>query len=246
MPEDIYLSIVIPALGAASILEKNLPVLKEYLDHQTYSHEIVIVDDGSDDDGATANVCKRFQCIYFRNPSNMGKGGSVRNGMKVARGTFRIFTDADIPYEVEVIGVILKYLDTKEFDLVIGDRHLKDSSYFYHTPWLRRFTSAFFTYFVGTIVTTSFFDTQCGVKGFRAECAEFIFNHTRINGFSFDVELIYVALKNTFEIKRIPVRLRNQEKSTVKVFKHGTLMFIDLFRIKYNNMKGYYKTKREL
>jgi dolichyl-phosphate beta-glucosyltransferase len=242
MTQSVYLSIIIPAFNAAGILKKNLPVLKLYLKDQVYEYEIILVDDGSNDDGATARISREFGCIYYRNPQNMGKGASVRNGMKIAKGAFRIFTDADIPYEVDVISIILKYLDTKEFDLVIGDRHLKESSYFYHTPWLRRFTSAFFTYFVGTIVTTSFFDTQCGIKGFRAASAEWIFDHARINGFSFDVELIYIALKNTFEIKRIPVRLRNQEKSTVRVLKHGTIMFIDLFKIKYNNLKGYYKT----
>jgi len=241
MTDPIYLTIVIPAFGAADILEKNLPVLFEYLNKQTYSSEVIIVDDGSDDDGATRKIAQNFSCIYSRNPVNMGKGASVRNGMVIATGRFRIFTDADIPYELDVIGTMLKYLDIKEFDLVIGDRHLKDSSYFYKTPWLRRFTSAFFTYFVGTIVTTNFFDTQCGVKGFKSHIADYIFERTRINGFSFDVEILYIALKSTFEIKRIPVRLRNQEKSTVKVFKHGFIMFFDLFKIKFNNMRGFYK-----
>lgn len=244
MTDPVYLSIVIPAFGAAAILKKNLPVLTEYLDQQSYTSEIVIVDDGSDDKGATAIVSNEFHCVYYRNPKNIGKGASVKNGMKIAKGAFRIFTDADIPYELDIIGVMLKYLDSKELHLVIGDRHLKDSVYFYHTPWLRRFTSAFFTYFVGTIVTTSFFDTQCGIKGFRAESAEYIFKRSRIDGFSFDVELIYIALKNNFDIKRVPVRLRNQEKSTVRVIKHGTLMFFDLFKIKYNNMKGYYRVDK--
>ena len=99
----------------------------------------------------------------------------------------------------------------------------------------------FFTRFVGTIVTANFFDTQCGLKGFRGEIADFIFNHARINGFAFDVEVLYIALKQNFEIKRIPVRLNNQEKSTVRVLRHGAMMFIDLFKIKINNVRGYYR-----
>ena len=244
MTDPVYLSIVIPAFNAAGILEKNLPVLKSYLKDQPYRHEIILVDDGSNDDGATERVSRDFQCVYYRNAQNMGKGASVRNGMKIAKGAFRIFTDADIPYELDVIGLMLNYLDKKELHLVIGDRHLKDSSYFYHTPLLRRITSAFFTYFVGTIVTTSFFDTQCGIKGFRAESAEWLFTRSRINGFTFDVELIYMALKNNFDIKRVPVSLRNQEKSSVRVFKHGSLMFADLFKIKYYNIKGYYSVDK--
>ena len=243
MPDPIYLSVIVPSYKSAGILEKNLPVLISYLSKQEYPHEVIVVDDGSDDHGATEEVCRKLNCIFLQNEQNMGKGAAVRNGMQHAAGRFRIFTDADIPYEVDTIGVILKFLDDKEFDLVLGDRNLKDSTYFLEIPKLRRITSAFFTYFVGTIVTTNYFDTQCGIKGFKGEIADFIFRHARLNGFAFDVELIYIALKQNFEIKRIPVRLRNQEKSTVRVFRHGIGMFFDLFKIKINNVKGYYREK---
>jgi dolichyl-phosphate beta-glucosyltransferase len=136
---------------------------------------------------------------------------------------------------------MLKYLDYKEFDMVVGDRNMHDSAYFTEIPRLRRITSVFFTWFVGTIVTTNYFDTQCGIKGFTETASRFIFQRSRLNGFAFDVELIYLALKQNLEIKRVPVKLRNQEKSTVRVIRHGTTMFFDLFRIKYYNMKGYYR-----
>ena len=239
--EPVYLSVVVPSYKSAEILQKNLPVLLGYLAQQPYTYEVLVVDDGSDDHGATAAACSELNCIFLQNERNMGKGAAVRNGMKNARGRFRIFTDADIPYELDTISIILKFLDDKEFDIVLGDRNLKDSAYFLEIPRLRRITSAFFTYFVGTIVTTNYFDTQCGIKGFRDATADFLFQHARIDGFAFDVELIYIALKQNLEIKRIPVRLRNQEKSTVRVLRHGMVMFFDLFKIKYNNMKGYYR-----
>jgi len=241
MIESIYLSVIIPSFNSAESLDRNLPFLIGYLKNQTYSYEIIIIDDGSNDRSVTERVCIKYHCIFGMNKRNMGKGAAIRKGMKMAKGKFKIFTDADIPYDLETIGTVLHYLDNKEFDLVIGDRNLKESSYFYEIPRLRRFTSAFFTYFVGTIVTTNFFDTQCGIKGFRAEIADFIFNRSRINGFSFDVEILYIALKRNFDIKRIPVKLRNQEKSTVRVFRHGIVMFFDLFKIKVHNMKGHYR-----
>ncbi|MEI7499223.1 MAG: glycosyltransferase [Bacteroidota bacterium] len=241
MSDPIYLSVVVPAFKSAGILEKNLPVLLSYLQRQDYTYEVIVVDDGSNDSGATEAVCHKLDCIFCHNEKNMGKGAAVRKGMKAAKGLFRIFTDADIPYELEAIETMLRYLDFKEFQLVIGDRNLNESSYLTEISWLRKFTSMFFTRFVGTIVTTNFFDTQCGLKGFRGEVADFLFKHARINGFAFDVELLYIALKQNFEIKRIPVRLSNQEKSTVRVFRHGITMFFDLFKIKINNVKGYYK-----
>jgi dolichyl-phosphate beta-glucosyltransferase len=245
MLKPVYLSVIVPSYESSGILKKNLPVLLAYLEQQNYSSEVIVVDDGSNDNGATEAVSRELNCIFLQNEKNMGKGAAVRNGMRNASGRFRIFTDADIPYELDTINLILKYLDVKEFDIVLGDRNLKDSAYFLEIPRLRRITSAFFTYFVGTIVTTNYFDTQCGIKGFRSETADFIFKHARLNGFAFDVELIYIALKRNMEIKRIPVRLRNQEKSTVRVFRHGMVMFADLFRIKYFNMKGHYQAKQE-
>ena len=241
MSDPVYLSVVVPSYKSAGILEKNLPVLLSYLQKQDYTFEVIVVDDGSNDKGATETVCRNLDCIFCQNEKNLGKGAAVRTGMKAAQGLFRIFTDADIPYELDAIGTMLRYLDFKEFQLVIGDRNLKGSSYLTEIPELRKLTSVFFTRFVGTIVTANFFDTQCGLKGFRGDVADFIFKHARINGFAFDVELLYIALKQNFEIKRIPVRLSNQEKSTVRVFKHGITMFFDLFKIKINNVKGYYK-----
>lgn len=241
MDESIYLSIVIPAFNAAEILDKNLPVLSGYLDQQPFRYEIVIADDGSNDDGKTEKISSHYHCRYIRNEKNKGKGAAVRLGMIHANGKFRIFTDADIPYEPEVIGKMLHCLDLEKVPMVIGDRNLSGSSYFSAIPRFRKISSVFFTCFVGTIVTTDFFDTQCGIKGFNAETADLIFRKSRINGFTFDVEIIYIALKREISIRKIPVKLRNQAPSSVRVFKHGILMFLDLFRIKVNNMKGRYK-----
>jgi dolichyl-phosphate beta-glucosyltransferase len=247
MSASIYLSVVVPSYRSAGILERNLPVLLDYLNQQEYSWEVIVVDDGSNDQGATEAVCKKLGCIFCSNEKNLGKGAAVRTGMKAAHGLFRIFTDADIPYELDAIGTMLRYLDFKEFQLVIGDRNLKGSSYLSEISGVRKLTSVFFTRFVGTIVTANFFDTQCGLKGFRGDVADFIFRHARLDGFAFDVEVLYIALKQNFEIKRIPVRLMsNMEKSTVRVVKHGISMFFDLFKIKINNVRGLYKEESEL
>ena len=158
MSTPIYLSVVVPSYKSSGILERNLPVLLSYLQQQDYTWEVIVVDDGSNDGGATEAVCRKLGCIFCENPKNMGKGAAVRTGMKAAQGLFRIFTDADIPYELDAIGTMLRYLDFKEFQLVIGDRNLKGSSYLEEISGLRKLTSVFFTRFVGTIVTANFFD----------------------------------------------------------------------------------------
>jgi dolichyl-phosphate beta-glucosyltransferase len=240
MSDPIYLSVVVPSYNSARILERNLPILLAYLKQQDYSWEVIVIEDGSNDLGETENVCRKLGCRFLNTEKNMGKGAAIRTGMKKALGSFRIFTDADIPYKPDTIGIMLRYLDLKEFQIVIGDRTLEGSSYQCENSGLRKLPSVIFTQIVGIFFTPNLFDTQCGLKGFRGDIADFLFSHARLNGFAFDVELLYIALKYNFEIRRIPVRLNNHEKSTVRIIRHSVTMFFDLFKIKFNQMQGYY------
>ena len=241
--DQIYLSIIIPAFRSATVLEKNLPELLSWMKNQSFVSEVIIVNDGSNDFGATQQVAQNFNCNYLELAKNRGKGAAVRAGMKTAKGQFRIFTDSDIPFECSVLNKFVHYLADKEFDLAVGDRGLEDSDYFSKISGQRRFGSGFFTFLVGRFVTTGFSDTQCGLKGFRAEVADDLFDVGRVNGFAFDVELIYIALKRNYDIKKLPVQLRSQDGGSVSVLRHGWRMVLDLFLIKWNHIKGYYKKK---
>ena len=233
-------SIIIPSYKGSSILSNNLPSFIEYLDKKNIRREVIIIDDGSNDNGATRKIAQEFGCIYLENVNNMGKGASVRKGMLHAKGDFRIFTDVDIPFNFEVFEQFIHYLDVKEFDMVIGDRTLPDSKYFTEISRARKVSSNLFSFLVGRFVTTGMFDTQCGMKGFRANVAEDLFSVNRINGFAFDVELLYIALKRNYDIKRIPVRLRTNEASTISLAREGITMFTDILTIKLNQLQGKY------
>jgi dolichyl-phosphate beta-glucosyltransferase len=235
------ISIIIPSYRSAKALENNLPYLMNYLQESGKDAEVLVVDDGSQDDGATQKVVEQSKCIYLSYPENQGKGNAVRFGMKHATGDILIFTDADIPFETEAIDSIIHYIEFKEFDLVIGDRGLEESEYFNKISNQRRFGSGIFTFIVGRFITTGISDTQCGLKGFKKEVAKDLFGVSRIKGFTFDVELIYISLKRNYDIKKIPVNLRSQEGNSVNVLKHGIGMLMDLFIIKLNHMRGYYK-----
>src|ERR1035437_1335077 len=126
----VYVSVIIPSFNSAAVLKNNLPYLINYLKEKKYTFEIIVVDDGSLDNELTKQVAEELWCIYLKNEKNIGKGESVRKGMLHATGKFRIFTDADIPFNAEAIEQFLHYLDEKEFDLAIGDRTLTESSYF--------------------------------------------------------------------------------------------------------------------
>ena len=238
-----YISIIIPSYNSSEALLKNLPYLKEFLNKEKLEAEVIIVDDGSVDDGATKKVVETIGFNYVGYKMNKGKGHAVREGIKEASGDYILYTDADIPFEGDAIHTILHYLKVKEFDLAIGDRSLDSSEYFSKVSTKRKFGSGVFTFIVGRFITTGITDTQCGLKGFRREVAKDLFGVSLINSFTFDVELIYIALKRNYDIKKVPVTLRSQDGNSVNVFKHAMGMAIDLLKIKLNHVRGLYKKR---
>lgn len=239
------LSLVIPSYNGADLLEANLPDVLVYLDGLDVSYEVLVVDDGSRDKGETERVAKQYDCRYLANPQNMGKGAALRRGMLAAQGDFRIFTDADIPYAYQSLMDFLEYLDIRGFHMVIGDRTLPGSKYFDGVPFARGIGSKLYRQIVGRLVVSGVYDTQCGIKGFRAEVAEDLFGVSRLNRFAIDVELIYIAMKRNYDIKRLSVELRSWSASQVRAFRDGFNMLIDLAMIITNFYTGKYEQQLE-
>lgn len=233
------LSVVLPCYRAAQIARRSVADLNSMLETSGFSWEIIVVDDGGNDfDDADWQRDDRVRLLTH--DRNRGKGAAVRTGMLAAKGAARVFTDVDLPFGTDLIPVIRSCLVDRGFHMVLGDRTLPDSSYHHETSQSRRFASALFTNFVGRVVTGGFFDTQCGLKGIRGDVADGIFPLLRIDRFAFDVELVYVALKHRLDIKRIPVQLRNNETSSVRLLRDSVRGLLDVFRIKGNQLSGLY------
>ncbi|TAK11324.1 MAG: glycosyltransferase [Anaerolineae bacterium] len=236
-----HLSLILPAYRAAALLEKHVPAAQAYLSGLPIASEIIVVDDGSPDDGATRRAAEALGVRYMANPRNLGKGAAVRAGMLAASGRVRLYTDADLPFELESIEKFYWYAAHKEYPLVIGDRTLPGANYFDGIPRLRQWGSKLFSGFVGRFFVGGLYDTQCGFKAFRAEAAEDLFRVARINRFAADVELLYIALKRNYDIKRLPVRLRVWEESGVRILRDGLAMLRDVAFIRYNYYRGAYR-----
>jgi dolichyl-phosphate beta-glucosyltransferase len=241
MPDtSIPLSLILPAYNAAGFLRQSLLLLREHRPRWPAS-EVIVVDDGSKD--TTPQVVEEFaaegvRCLRLE--KNRGKGGAVRAGMLAAKGQYRIFMDADIPYELEAVDLILRYLDFKEFDIVIGSRHVPGAHFDVALPWQRKIASAVFTAFVTRLMVTGVVDTQCGIKGFRAEAAERLFKLSVLDSFTFDVEILYLAFKLNLDVKRIPVRQVRDEPSTIRLSRHTFKMVKDLVSIPLRFYRGGY------
>ena len=239
MPAEV--SVVLPCFRSARLAVASVHRLDAFFRHSGMTSEIIVVDDGGGDfapDPWDASLNARL----LRLPRNRGKGAAVATGMQSATGAVRVYTDVDLPYDLELIPVIVSFVRDHGFHLVIGDRTLPDSVYLSDISIQRRVASELFSQFVGRLVTGGFFDTQCGLKGMRGDIAEEVFRLQRLERFSFDVELVYLALKHRLDIKRIPVQLRNNETSTVRILRDASQAVLDVFRIKWHQMHGNYRS----
>ncbi len=240
----VKLSLIIPVYNAESFIYDTLIQLIEWRKNINYKAEIIFVNDGSTD--STNKILENFinknsDLKLISYTRNQGKGYAVKTGMMEAQGEFRIFTDADIPYGLAELDRIIYYLDFKEFDICIGNRKSINSEYDVKMGFLRKLSSKLFTVIISRYVVTGVNDTQCGLKGFRADIADKLFSKLQLKGFAFDVEVLYLCYKYEFEIKRIPVKFQGNNMSTINLFSTSLNMIWDVFclPIKYHLLKKY-------
>lgn len=239
-PAAIDVSIVIPAYNEELRIAKTLHDLSAYLRPQPYSHEIVVVDDGSSD-GTAALIKEQFPDVRLLSYTpNRGKGHAVRLGMREAVGMYRFYYDADGSTPIPELAKTWPLFD-EGADVVIGSRSLPHSDVQVHQNPLRETMGRIFNKFVKLLLWESFIDTQCGFKGFTARSAGLLFSRQQMDRFSFDAELLYLARKLGLEVRETPVLWRNSPDSRVRIIDDSLRMLYDLFRIRLRDLTGGYK-----
>ncbi len=234
------LSVVIPAYNEAERLPPTLAKVRAYLESRGGAFEILVVDDGSEDD--TANRAEALGVQVVRNDGNRGKGFSVRRGMLLARGARRLMTDADLSTPIEDLPRLMEAMDAG-YGVVIASRALPGSNIEVRQPWYRENMGRVFNLCVRLFALPGLHDTQCGFKLFRADAARDAFASARHDGFSFDVEALFLARRHGHRIAEVPVTWRNDAASRVGTMS-GLLAFVDLLRIRSNGWVGRYPRRR--
>jgi dolichyl-phosphate beta-glucosyltransferase len=240
------LSIVIPAFNEESHIQSTVQSIAHLLKPRFESVEILVVDDGSTD--ATGQIVSAMMrqpmegvsIRLLQNKNNRGKGFSVKEGVIASSGDAIIFIDADLAFEAESILRIASGM-SPETPLVIGTRNLSSSEVISRVSLLRFLSGRIFSLLIQFLVMRGMSDTQCGLKGFTATLAKKVFPRLTIDGFAFDVEMLYLSKKFNYKIGLIPVTMtENRKDSRVNMVWDPIKMFLGLIKIRMNDLAGRY------
>lgn len=240
-----YLSIIIPAYNEAERIPLTLIDMDKRLADVPYPYEILVVSDGSKDNTA-AIVQKMTSTIrglkLIDNSENKGKGGVVRQGMLLAQGDIRLFTDADNSTSIDQFEHMRPFFDGKNgerYDVVIGSRAAKGARLEPAEPWYRQIPGKMGNLWIQMLLLPGLWDTQCGFKAFTAKAAEEVFMMSKIPGWGFDVEILALAKRKGFRIKEIPVRWVNDTRSHVRASAYLKVL-LETCTIRWNLWMGKY------
>lgn len=238
------LSIIIPAFNEEARLPETIRGIEAYFHgKRPVFFEILIVDDGSRD--ATVQVAESASCSdaairVLRNPGNKGKGYSVRHGMLEAKGEWLLFSDADLSTPMAELEKLWAALQRDGSTVAIGSRALDRSLIGVHQPGFRETAGKIFNFVMRVVIGLPISDTQCGFKLFRRDVATRVFAKQTLEGFGFDVEVLFLAKKLGAKISEVPVRWNHAENSRVSAL-NGIQAFMELAQVRWNDLLGRYR-----
>jgi dolichyl-phosphate beta-glucosyltransferase len=236
------LSIVIPAYNEEARLEATLRETVTYFRRSDTRIEVIVVDDGSRD--ATSALTQRLAAEFdeirlIRLAANRGKGHAVRSGVVNAEGVYVLFADADGSTPIAEIDRLHAAL-TADIPIAIGSRAIAGEGVRVRARLHRRVIGRAFHALVSALTVSGIADTQCGFKLLRAEVAQDLFSRMRMDGFSFDVELLMMAQRRGYGVAEIPVNWTHRAGSRVNLVRDSLRMARDLFIIRAHAVRGHY------
>lgn len=236
---DHDLTLIVPAYNEEARLPKTLADAKTQLDAWGINYRVLVVDDGSRD--ATCTLTDQFGRRFstIRQP-NGGKGSAVRNGMLCATGRVIAFTDADLPYDLQSLRQAYDLIDSNKRDVVLGSRTMAGAASQVERRFMRTLASTVFRTMMRMLVSHSVTDTQCGLKIFSQQAAREIFSRTKIDGFAFDAEVVYLIHLLNLSFETIPVTLVNDYATTISLTRNALPMLLDVVGVRFRSLGGGY------
>lgn len=234
------LSIIIPAHNEQTRLPRTLEQVSAFLVGQDYQAEVLVVENASTDrTGEIAEAfAKEHKFLRVIRTAERGKGLAVRLGMLEARGEYRFMCDADLSMPIEEVNRFLPPALT-DFDVAIGSREVKGAVR-YDEPARRHLGGRFINLAIRRLILPQFQDTQCGFKCFRGAIVQDLFSRQTMNGWSFDIELLFLAGRLGYKVVEIPIDWYYRSESKVSALRDAVRMIKDIFLIRRQARAGMY------
>ena len=232
---------MIPAYNEESRIASTLEQVIGFLNARPYTWEILVSDDGSTDatgrlvsDLAASHPNLRLISLCHR-----GKGWAVKNAMLAAQGQYRLLCDADLSVPIEQVDRFVPpgMIDA---DIAIGSRETAGARRI-GEPLRRHIMGRVYNTLVRLLAVPGLTDTQCGFKCFRWDVVPELFQQQTMDGFAFDVEVLFLASRAGKTLREIPVDWYFRESSKVRTFRDSWSMTLDLLRIRWQHRRCSYR-----
>jgi dolichyl-phosphate beta-glucosyltransferase len=231
----IDVTLIFPAYNESQRIANTVSNAVAYFEQRGISYEIIVSADGND--GTREIVVEMSKdnprLKVIGNVERRGKGYGIRQAVAIARGAIIGFADADDKTPITEMDKFLSPLQS-EYDLAIGSRGQRESVIERSQPWFRRAGSKGFGVFMHAVVGMyDIVDTQCGFKFFRAEIARNLFALQKIDGYMYDVEILYLARRLGYRILQLPVRWRDDGDSRLNLVAGNIRNLWDVLKIPF-------------
>ena len=231
------ISVAVPCFNEAERIGETLRLTLDYLGKFAPGSELIVVNDGSTD--ATGKIIRevfseptKIETHLLENFPNRGKGAAVRAGLLRATRAIGLFTDADLSTPIDEMPKLIEPIAAGELDVAFGSRALNRELIGHHQPWRREQAGRFFNLLVRLATGLPYWDTQCGFKAFRLAVCRPIFEAARVDGFGFDVELLYLAEQAHLRSREIPVRWNHYKGSKVRMLRDSWHMLLEILAVR--------------
>lgn len=233
-PSTFPVSVIFPAYNEVRRIAQTIGEAQAYFERRGLACEIIVAADG--DDG-TRELAASMGLAVVGGVERRGKGRGIRQAIAMARGEVIGFVDADNKTPIDEFDKFEPWL-AQGYEVVIGSRALRESKIERLQPLYRQVGSRGFSVFMHTVVgLPGIVDTQCGFKFFQRRVALDLFSRQRIDGYMFDVEILYLAQKAGYRIAQVPIRWRDDGDSRLVLLGGNFRNVIDIFRIRFGNTR---------
>jgi dolichyl-phosphate beta-glucosyltransferase len=228
------ISLILPAFNEAKTIAATVREAAAYFAGRGRTYEIIVAADGND---GTREICRELSATdpairVIGRPERCGKGRGVREAVAIAQGAVIGYADADNKVPIQEFDKVAPHLG--QYPVVIGSRAIERSLVEKKQPLYRQIGSVGFHYFMQTVVgLPEITDTQCGFKFFQRDVAHDLFARLRVDGYMFDVELLYLCQRLGYRVKEVPIRWRDDADSRLELVAGNLRNVRDIFRIRF-------------